>query len=58
MPVSRLSIAGFNSPAFETHIQTPHLKKWVAMSKNWHAEPEIIYKATTIFPDDSYWKNR
>lgn len=44
--------------AFEAHLETPHLKRWLQVSKDWHAAEEIIYKASTIFPDDSQWKDR
>ena len=44
--------------AFETHLEMPHLKKWLTMSENWHAAGQIVYKASTICPYDSYWKNR
>ena len=44
--------------AFEAHLETPHLKRWVEVSENWYAAEQIVYKGTTIFPDDSAWKNR
>ncbi len=41
--------------AFEAHTRTPHLAKWREASQD-VIEARVIYRGSTIFPDDSKWK--